>query len=198
LSPFIAVRSVGGAASRVAAEATAYAHRRAELMVVTTAAGPKPVTEAARPALDAIWATLAPHVNGAYANFSPPPPRRMSPRSTHRRPTGGSPLSSAGTTPTTCSPATTTSAPGRRRSPRSAEGADDPAAGDHARWDGGNPSDPRRPDGAALGSPSNPARPRATAHPTPAASRPCLHVRGRRALVDQDPQRRLVSRGLSR
>jgi len=68
-SPLIAVRSVGGAVSRVPADATAYAHRQAELMVVTTTAGPKPVVEAARPALDAIWGRLAPHVNGAYANF---------------------------------------------------------------------------------------------------------------------------------
>ncbi|MCA2223595.1 FAD-binding oxidoreductase [Nonomuraea aurantiaca] len=68
-SPFIAVRGVGGAVSRVPDDATAYAHRRAELMVVTTILGPQPVVEAARPALDAIWARLAPHVNGAYANF---------------------------------------------------------------------------------------------------------------------------------
>ena len=38
-------------------------------MVVTTSAGPGPVVEAARPALEAIWARLAPHVSGAYANF---------------------------------------------------------------------------------------------------------------------------------
>ncbi len=68
-SPFIAVRSVGGAVSRVPDGATAYAHRQAELMFVTTAAGPEPVVEAARPVLEAIWARLAPHVNGAYANF---------------------------------------------------------------------------------------------------------------------------------
>jgi FAD/FMN-containing dehydrogenase len=68
-SPFIAVRSVGGAVSRVPDGATAYAHRQAELMVVTTAAGPKPVIEAARPAQDAIWGRLAPHVHGSYANF---------------------------------------------------------------------------------------------------------------------------------
>ena len=54
-SPFIAVRSVGGAVSRVPGDATAYAHRQAELMVVTTTAGPKPAVQAARPALDAIW-----------------------------------------------------------------------------------------------------------------------------------------------
>ena len=38
-------------------------------MVVTTTAGPEPVVEAARPALEAIWARLAPHVRGAYASF---------------------------------------------------------------------------------------------------------------------------------
>jgi hypothetical protein len=68
-SPFIAVRSVGGAVSRVAEDATAYAHRQAELMFVITTVGPKPVVEAARPALDAIWGRLAPHVDGAYSNF---------------------------------------------------------------------------------------------------------------------------------
>jgi FAD/FMN-containing dehydrogenase len=68
-SPFIAIRSVGGAVARVPDDATAYAHRRAELMFVTTIAGPTPVIEAARPGLDAVWQRLAPHVNGAYANF---------------------------------------------------------------------------------------------------------------------------------
>jgi FAD/FMN-containing dehydrogenase len=68
-SPLIAIRSLGGAVSRVPDDATAYAHRQAELMVVTTAAGPKAAVEAARPVLDAIWGGLAPHVDGAYANF---------------------------------------------------------------------------------------------------------------------------------
>jgi FAD/FMN-containing dehydrogenase len=68
-APVIQLRSVSGAASRVPAEATAYAHRRAELLVVTLTAGPPPVVEAARPALDALWARLSPHVSGAYANF---------------------------------------------------------------------------------------------------------------------------------
>ena len=68
-SPFIAVRSLGGAVSRVPADATAYAHREAELMVVATAVGPAPVIEAAGPAREAFWARLAPHVTGVYANF---------------------------------------------------------------------------------------------------------------------------------
>jgi FAD/FMN-containing dehydrogenase len=68
-SPFISIRSVGGAVSRVPGDATAYAHRQAELLVVTMAAGAPPAVEAARPAQDAIWRRLAPHVSGAYANF---------------------------------------------------------------------------------------------------------------------------------
>jgi FAD/FMN-containing dehydrogenase len=67
--PFISVRSVGGAVSRIDDDATAYAHRQAELMFLTTTVGPNPVVDAARPALDAIWGRLAPHINGAYANF---------------------------------------------------------------------------------------------------------------------------------
>ncbi|MEV4510190.1 FAD-binding oxidoreductase [Dactylosporangium sp. NPDC049525] len=67
--PFIAVRSVGGAVSRVPADATAYAHRAAELMFATTVAGPAPVIDAARPGLEGIWRRLAPHTSGAYANF---------------------------------------------------------------------------------------------------------------------------------
>ncbi|GAB2637484.1 FAD-binding oxidoreductase [Kribbella swartbergensis] len=67
--PIVSIRSVGGAVSRVPDDATAYAHRQAELMFVTTTVGPQPVIEAARPGLDAIWRRLAPYVNGAYANF---------------------------------------------------------------------------------------------------------------------------------
>jgi hypothetical protein len=68
-SPIIALRSLGGAASRVPREETAYAHRSAALMLATTVIGPAPAVEAARPALDGVWARLAPHVSGAYANF---------------------------------------------------------------------------------------------------------------------------------
>jgi FAD/FMN-containing dehydrogenase len=68
-APIINVRSVGGAVARVPEDATAYAHRRAELMFVTTFVGPAPAIEAARPELEGIWENLAPHVTGAYANF---------------------------------------------------------------------------------------------------------------------------------
>ena len=68
-SPLMALRSLGGAVSRVPDDDTAYAYRRAELLVVTTAVGPKPVVEAGRSARRALWERLAPHVRGAYANF---------------------------------------------------------------------------------------------------------------------------------
>ncbi|WP_410789557.1 FAD-binding oxidoreductase [Kribbella sp. C-35] len=68
-SPVIAVRSVGGAVAQVADDATAYAHRQAELMFVTMTVGPPPVIEATRPARKQLWDTLSPHVSGAYANF---------------------------------------------------------------------------------------------------------------------------------
>ncbi|SDS67873.1 FAD-binding oxidoreductase [Microlunatus soli] len=68
-SPIIAIRAVGGAVAEVADDATAYAHRGAELMVATTMLGPDAVVAAAGPALDAVWRRLAPHVRGAYASF---------------------------------------------------------------------------------------------------------------------------------
>ena len=68
-SPIIGLRSVGGAVSRVPEDATAYAHRAAQLMFVTTAVGPRPAIDAARPRVDELWESLAPHVSGAYANF---------------------------------------------------------------------------------------------------------------------------------
>ncbi|NUR99117.1 MAG: FAD-binding oxidoreductase, partial [Kribbellaceae bacterium] len=68
-APVIAIRSVGGAVSEIPENATAYAYRQAELMFITTTVGPPPVIEATRPAREQLWGTLAPHVNGAYANF---------------------------------------------------------------------------------------------------------------------------------
>ncbi|MEV4539399.1 FAD-binding oxidoreductase [Asanoa sp. NPDC049518] len=68
-TPFIAVRHVGAAVARVANDATAYAHRQAELMFVTTTGGPQAVVDAARPGFEAIWARLAPHTAGLYGNF---------------------------------------------------------------------------------------------------------------------------------
>ncbi|MEY9928136.1 FAD/FMN-containing dehydrogenase [Catenulispora sp. GP43] len=69
-APFITIRSIGGALGRVAEDATAFAHRRAELMIGTVVIGPAPVVQAALPALDATWERLAPHVSGTYSNFN--------------------------------------------------------------------------------------------------------------------------------
>ncbi|MGW6198012.1 FAD-binding oxidoreductase [Kribbella sp. NPDC055110] len=68
-SPVIAIRSVGVAVAQVADDATAYAHRQAELMFVTMTVGPPPVIEASRPARQQLWDRLSPQVSGAYANF---------------------------------------------------------------------------------------------------------------------------------
>ncbi|HET8662917.1 MAG TPA: FAD-binding oxidoreductase [Nocardioides sp.] len=68
-SPIIGLRSVGGAVSRVPDDATAYAHRDAALMFVTTSVGPRPAIDAARPRMAELWESLGPHVSGAYANF---------------------------------------------------------------------------------------------------------------------------------
>lgn len=68
-SPIIRIHSLGGAVSRVPDDATAYAYRKAELVVVAMTAGPEAVVERARSGLDAVWRQLAPHVRGAYANF---------------------------------------------------------------------------------------------------------------------------------
>ncbi|ACU70057.1 FAD linked oxidase domain protein [Catenulispora acidiphila DSM 44928] len=69
-APFLTARSLGGALARVPDDATAFAHRRAELMIGTALVGPEPVIEAAIPALDALWERLTPHVNGTYPNFN--------------------------------------------------------------------------------------------------------------------------------
>lgn len=68
-SPVIAIRSLGGAVSRIAPEDTAFAHRQAELMIVITTAGPTAVVDSIQPAVEGIWDRLAPHLSGAYANF---------------------------------------------------------------------------------------------------------------------------------
>jgi FAD/FMN-containing dehydrogenase len=65
----LALRSLGGAVARVPADATAFAHRDAEVMVVAAMALPADATpEQAGEAL-ASWAPLAAHGSGAYVNF---------------------------------------------------------------------------------------------------------------------------------
>jgi FAD/FMN-containing dehydrogenase len=68
-TPFFGLRSVTGATARVADDATAYAHRGAELMLSILTGGPEPAAGDAAKALDAAWHRLAPYVSGVYANF---------------------------------------------------------------------------------------------------------------------------------
>ena len=107
-SPLISLRSVSGAVSRVPNDATAYAHRRAELMFLTLTACRSPPS---RPP-SRLWTRSGRdwHLTstGPTQTSTPLLPRRMSPRSTRRRPSSGSRQSSASTTPATCSLATTT------------------------------------------------------------------------------------------
>ncbi|WP_426187458.1 FAD-binding oxidoreductase [Microbacterium sp. TWP3-1-2b2] len=64
----IVVHSLGGAFGQTAPEATAFAHRGAELMVSTFAAAPVAAYEGLRDRMDEIWRTLEPFTDGAYAN----------------------------------------------------------------------------------------------------------------------------------
>lgn len=64
----IVLHSLGGAFGQTPPEATAFAHRDAELMVSTFAAAPDAAYEELRARMDEIWSTLAPLTGGAYAN----------------------------------------------------------------------------------------------------------------------------------
>lgn len=64
----IVLHSLGGAFAQTPADATAFAHRDAELMVSTFAAAPDAAFEGVRKRMDDVWRTLAPLTDGAYAN----------------------------------------------------------------------------------------------------------------------------------
>ncbi|MFD7703187.1 FAD-binding oxidoreductase [Streptomyces caelestis] len=66
---FVELRSLGGALRRVPSDATAFAHRDAEVMVNTAKLGPRADHEAALPEISAFWKALAPFTDGAYSNF---------------------------------------------------------------------------------------------------------------------------------
>ncbi|GAA4061426.1 FAD-binding oxidoreductase [Nonomuraea soli] len=63
------VRFIGGALNRVAPEATAFAHRDAEVMISTVLLGAPEDHPARLEAFEELWAGLRPHVKGAYGNF---------------------------------------------------------------------------------------------------------------------------------
>jgi FAD/FMN-containing dehydrogenase len=88
-SPVIALRALGGALARVDRDHTAYAHRDAALLVVTTLIGPCPALEAGAAGHTAVWERLAPYLSGAYANFqsgaAPADVAAVYPDATYRR-----------------------------------------------------------------------------------------------------------------
>ena len=64
----IILHSLGGAFAAVPAEATAFAHREAELMITTFAVGPDAAIASIRERSAEVWDVLEAHVTGAYAN----------------------------------------------------------------------------------------------------------------------------------
>lgn len=62
--PFVQLRSLGGAVGDVAADATAFAHRDQQVLTTATLFPPATVDE-----LDAVWAEVREHAEGAYVNF---------------------------------------------------------------------------------------------------------------------------------
>ena len=85
----IVLTSLGGAVADIGAEETAFAHRRAQLMVTTFSGGPAPAFDSILAGIDAVWARLVPHIEGAYANFldgtSPEAEASVHPEGTLRR-----------------------------------------------------------------------------------------------------------------
>jgi FAD/FMN-containing dehydrogenase len=66
----VQLRVLGGAMGRVAADATAFAHRDKQFMVMITNYGPASVDSAARrERTERLWRALRPHACGVYANF---------------------------------------------------------------------------------------------------------------------------------
>lgn len=68
--PIAQIRALGGAMARVSPEATAFAHRGNEALVIVPAFGPKDASdEQAQQIRQAAWQPLAPLANGAFLNF---------------------------------------------------------------------------------------------------------------------------------
>jgi hypothetical protein len=68
--PIAQIRALGGAMARVSPDATAFAHRENEALVVVPAFGPKDASdEQAQQIRQAAWRPLASMANGAFLNF---------------------------------------------------------------------------------------------------------------------------------
>jgi FAD/FMN-containing dehydrogenase len=68
--PIAQIRALGGAVDRVSPEATAFAHRGNEALVVVPAFAPKDASdEQAQQIRQAAWQPLTPMANGAFLNF---------------------------------------------------------------------------------------------------------------------------------
>ena len=68
--PFAQIRALGGAVARVSPEATAFAHRENEALVVVPVFAPSEASEEQTQQMrEAAWQPLAPFANGAYLNF---------------------------------------------------------------------------------------------------------------------------------
>lgn len=63
------LRSLGGAVRRVPSDATAYAHRSAEAMIVSAAFLPLDATPGQIESAKAVWRTIGAHGTGSYAGF---------------------------------------------------------------------------------------------------------------------------------
>ncbi|HEY8589006.1 MAG TPA: FAD-binding oxidoreductase, partial [Naasia sp.] len=69
-APVLMLRSLGGAFGRIPADATAFAHRDAEALLILIAILPPDAEPATVQETRRLWEPIAPHVAGAYGNFS--------------------------------------------------------------------------------------------------------------------------------
>jgi FAD/FMN-containing dehydrogenase len=66
----VQIRVLGGAMGRVSVDATAFAHRAAQAMVIVTNFGPGSADAGNRSArTEQVWQALQPYADGVYVNF---------------------------------------------------------------------------------------------------------------------------------
>jgi FAD/FMN-containing dehydrogenase len=67
--PIVQIRSLGGASARIANDETAYAHRNAEVLIVSPSFLPLEATDAVREAILKPWSNVAQYSSGSYLNL---------------------------------------------------------------------------------------------------------------------------------